>query len=425
MNTTQNPQNTVSETPPLPHHVDVVCIGGGLVGMTMACTLAKAGVSVMVVDNAPLNNQSSHHYDGRASAIAYGSIPLFQFLDIWDTLSLYANPIETIAVNNANSLAGLSPLGLHYDHRDLGDMPFGYVIENNRLRGVLLDKCQSLGDSLTYVSPANVTDITIQSDKATVTLDTGHDIKCSLILGCDGKFSKTRQRLGFKTTTIDYKQHAIVCTIHHQKSHNNKAIEQFMPNGPFAMLPMTDNRTNIVWSCLPQHSPLYMSLSDGDFHKEVAEKIGDWTGDFTINPLKFSYPFSLVHAHDYVAHRVALIGDSAHGLHAIAGQGFNLGLRDVASMAEIIVDAMRLGRDIGVLDTLAQYDNWRRFDILTLETITNGLNALFSNDSPPLKIARTTGMAFLNKAPIPKKLSMKHAMGLVGDRPRLLRGESL
>lgn len=423
------PTQVVPKNAP-PNAVDVVCIGGGLTGMTMACLLAQAGVSVMVVDSMPLHQQSAKIYDGRASAIAHGVVPLFQHLEIWQTIVKSANPIDHISVQDCHPIGGVSIFGLHgdglqYNHTDLGGTPFGYVVENNQLRGVLADTCETLKNTLTYHAPAQVTDIEIQSGIAVVTLSTGESIRCSLVLACDGKFSETRNRMGFKITTVDYKQHAIVCTIRHERPHNNTATEKFMPSGPFALLPMTDNRTSVVWSCLPQHSPMYMNLSDTDFHKEIAQRVGDSLGDLTLCPLRFSYPFTLIHAHDYIAHRVALVGDSAHGMHAIAGQGLNLGLRDVAVMAEIIVDALRLGRDIGALDILAEYAQWRRFDILTLETITNGLNTLFSNESSLLRAGRTLGLSLLNKTKTPKTLTMHHAMGLVGDRPRLLRGESL
>ena len=180
---------------------------------------------------------------------------------------------------------------------------------------------------------------------------------------------------------------------------------------------MTDNRSNIVWSCRPEHTSAYMELSDNDFKCELSDYIGDWTGNFTVIGKRHTYPFSLIHAHNYTAPRFALIGDAAHGMHAIAGQGFNLGIRDVAVMAEIIIDALGTGQDIGSPVVLEEYANWRRFDITSLEAITNGLNALFSNDSPTLRLGRSTGLTILDKSTTAKTLFMKHAMGLTGNLP--------
>ena len=427
-NTKTNIKQHHTDIKNIPKHVDVICIGGGLIGMTMANALAGAGVSVVVVDKMPLDTQISHVYDGRASAIATGSVHLFEYLDIWHTLIPHANPIESIQVQEKHPVRGVSPLGLTFQGNNT-EQAFGYVVENNRIRGVLADKALShisSGKNLHYLAPARVGSIDVNQHHSQVSLtindtDTVH-ITCALVLGCDGKFSQSRQMMGIKTTSLDYKQHAIVCTIQHEQPHNNVAIEQFMPAGPFAILPMTDNRSNIVWSCRPEHTSAYMNLSDNDFKSELAHHLGDWTGDFEIMGQRYSYPFSLLHAYDYTAPRFALIGDAAHGMHAIAGQGFNLGLRDVAVMAEIIIDAMGIGQDIGNTMTLANYARWRRFDIITLETITNGLNALFSNDNATLRLGRNTGLALLDKTHIPKHLLTKHAMGKLGPHiPRLLQ----
>ena len=411
---------------------DVVCIGGGLIGLTMTNALLQAGVSVAVIDKMPLDGQISPTYDGRASAIAAGSVNLFKHLGIWDDIAPYANPIDTIQVQEKHPVRGLSPLGLTFDG-DNSEHAFGYVVENNRMRSLLADKSLSYQSpshqtrrTLHYIAPAHVTDIETDAHGATVSVtdDKGNrlSIRCPLVLACDGKFSQTRTMMGIQTTTLDYKQHAIVCTIKHQHPHHNKAIEQFMPAGPFAILPMTDNRSNIVWSCRPEHTSAYMDLSDTDFKAELSNHLGDWMGNFDIIGERHTYPFSLLHAHSYTAHRLALVGDAAHGMHAIAGQGFNLGIRDVAVLTEIIIDAMGTGQDIGSSIVLDNYDSWRRFDIVSLEAITNGLNALFSNDNPTLRIGRGAGMALLDKTTAPKQFFMKHAMGLVSsDMPKLLQ----
>ena len=415
-----------TNTSNIPHHVDVICVGGGLIGMTMANTLAGAGLCVVVVDKMPLDTQTSHIYDGRASAIASGSVNLFKNLGIWDTMVPYANPIETIQVQEKHPVRGLSPLGLTFQQDGAQDA-FGYVVENNRIRGALADKAlsyQSKGN-LHYLAPAHVTRIKAGGHHSTVSITTEHmgtiEITCPLVLGCDGKFSQSRDMMDIQTTTLNYKQHAIVCTLKNENPHNNIAIEQFMPAGPFAILPMTDNRSNIVWSCKPEHTSAYMDLSDTDFKTELANHLGDWTGNFEIIGKRYSYPFSLLHAHDYIAPRFALIGDAAHGMHAIAGQGFNLGIRDIAVMADIIIDAMQTGQDIGSTLPLQAYASWRRFDITTLELITNGLNALFSNDNPTLRLGRSVGLALLNKTTIPKQWITQHAMGVTGDIPKLLQ----
>ncbi len=222
-----------------------------------------------------------------------------------------------------------------------------------------------------------------------------------------------------------YPQTGIVCTVHHERPHLGIAVEHFLPAGPFAILPMTGDRSSIVWTERAALAPRMMALGEAEFLAELSHRFGDFLGKLTIVGPRWSYPLSLMHAQNYVGQRLALIGDAAHVIHPIAGQGLNLGLRDVAALAELIVDARRLGLDIGNPDTLARYERWRRFDNTTLAVVTDGLNRLFSNSLAPLAAVRDVGLAIVNRLPPAKRFLMRHAMGMVGDLPRLVRGERL
>jgi 2-octaprenyl-6-methoxyphenol hydroxylase len=403
---------------------EVLVIGGGMAGMTLGNALAGAGVAATVIDSSPQDALLDVGYDGRASAIAWGSAQVFKGIGLWPFLEAAAGPIRDIRVADGTIERGPSMLFLHYDHADIGDDPFGYMIENRATRRGLFEQAKGL-DGLELLAPARVAVLDRSAGGVEAELEDGTHIRARLAVGAEGRLSPTRDSAGIEVTQLDYSQTAIVCTVAHECEHKGVAVEYFLPSGPFAMLPMTDRRMNIVWTERTALTPGFMALDDAAFLAELRLRFGDWLGDIELAGPRFAYPLSLQHAARYTDRRLALIGDAAHGIHPIAGQGLNLGLRDVAALAESIIDARRLGLDIGGRDVLGRYERWRRFDTVLLAGVTDGLNRLFSNDIPPLRLARDLGIAAVDRLPPLKKFLMRHAMGAVGDLPRLVKGEAL
>ncbi len=398
---------------------DVAVVGAGMVGGTIACLLAGSGVPTVMIDRAAIGTGLVPEFDGRASAIALSTHRALRGAGIWAALADTVNPIEDIRVSD-----GGSPLFLHYDHRDVGDEPFGYMIENRHIRHALAARFAEL-DALTVAAPASVAGVERNPGGVVVGLGDGREIRARLLIGADGRGSAMRAAAGIRVTRWDYDQVGIVCSVRHEKPHDNIAHERFLPSGPFAILPLRDNRASIVWTDKKHLAPTIMQLSDRDFAGELRRRFGDFLGDVEPEPRRWCYPLSLQFAREPVADRLALAGDAAHAMHPIAGQGLNMGLRDAAALAEAIVDARRLGLDIGGSTTLERYARWRGFDNTLMLAMTDMLNRLFSNDIAPARAARDIGMAAVNAAGPLKKVFMRHAMGVVGDLPRVLRGEPL
>jgi 2-octaprenyl-6-methoxyphenol hydroxylase len=398
---------------------DVVVVGGGLVGLPFAIACASAGVRVIVVDREKPATMLAEPFDGRSSAIAFGSKQVLAALGIWSAVEADAQPILDIRVVDQGS-----PLFLHYDHREIGDQPFGWIVENRVLRRALFARLAALPD-LVHLAPVAVEQVDRQASGVEVRLADGRVVRARLVVAADGRNSSLRQHAGIRTLGTTYAQHAITGTVAHEKPHHGVAVEHFLPSGPFAILPMTGNRSSIVWTEREALAPAMMRLDKAAFDREIARRFGAFLGDVEAIGPRWSYPLQLVYAERLVDRRLALLGDAAHVIHPIAGQGLNLGIRDVAALAELVVDACRLGLDPGAADVLDNYQRWRRVDTLALTTVTDGLNRLFSNDFGPLKLARDIGLAVVNQTPSLKRLFMRHAMGLVGKLPRLVRGEAL
>jgi 2-octaprenyl-6-methoxyphenol hydroxylase len=403
---------------------DVLIVGGGMAGMTLACALAGAGVGVAVIDRQPLAATAAPGYDGRASAIAYASAQALKGIGVWPLLERHASPIVDIRVADGHPLRGISPLFLHYDHREVGDRPFGYIVENRHIRSALYIFAGGLS-KLTLLAPAELTALLRDGGRAEARLADGGTVRARLAVAADGRISRIRQDAGIASTSLRYRQTSIVCTVNHERAHNGVAVELFLPGGPFAMLPMTENRCNVVWTERADLAPAYLALDDADFLDELGRRFGDWLGAIALTGPRFSYPLGVMHAARYTDRRLALLGDAAHAIHPIAGQGLNLGLRDVAALAELIVDSHRLGLDPAGPQVLERYERWRRFDNLLLTAVTDGLNRLFSNDIGAIRLARDLGLAAVDRLPPVKRFLMRHAMGVVGDLPRLVRGEAL
>ncbi|WP_417515991.1 UbiH/UbiF/VisC/COQ6 family ubiquinone biosynthesis hydroxylase [Minwuia sp.] len=392
----------------------VLIVGGGLVGQTLAVALDRQGIASIVVDRESPETMTEPPFDGRASAIAAASWRMLDRLGIAGHIR-DVQPIDEIRVSDGNS-----PLFLHYDHRDLGTEPLGQMVENRFTRLALLKALEG-SRRATLKAPATVGRVRRGPGGIEASLNDGTVIRAELCIAADGRMSRLRQEAGIEVLQWRYPQDGIVCTIAHDLPHQGIAHERFLPAGPFAILPLTGNRASLVWTERSDMAPGFMDLDDAAFTAEIQQRIGGFLGDIQVVGPRFRYPLTLVLAKDYRARRLALVGDAAHGIHPIAGQGFNLGLRDVAALAEVLGEAASLGLDLGSDAVLEKYERWRRTDSVALTAVTDILNRMFSNDLPPLKVARDLGLAAVHRAKPLKKLFMRHAMGDVGDRPELLR----
>ncbi|MBL6942618.1 MAG: 2-octaprenyl-6-methoxyphenyl hydroxylase [Rhodospirillales bacterium] len=398
---------------------DVLIAGGGLVGGTLACGLAMGGLSVIVVDAQDPADGLDAAFDGRASAIALSSQRVLEGLGLWSSMEKASAAIKEIRVTDGDSL-----FFLHYDRRDVGAEAFGYMVENRVIRTALASRFTDL-DNLTLLAPARIDALERNPGDVRATLADGRTIKARLVIGAEGRKSPTREQAGISITNWSYRQAGIVCTVAHEFSHDNVAHERFLPAGPFAILPLPDNRSSIVWTEREELAPELMALDDDAFLAELEERFGDFLGRLEVVGPRWAYPLSLQFAERAVDHRLVLAGDASHAMHPIAGQGLNMGLRDVAVLAEVLTDARRLGLDPGAGTVLESYERWRRFDNTLMLAMTDLLNRLFSNDVIPVRLARDLGLAAVNRMPPLKKVFMEHAMGLAGDLPRLMRGERL
>lgn len=400
---------------------EIIIAGGGLVGNALAIALAQGGMQVTVIDPLPRTQQLEAGFDGRTSAISSGSVRILSHLGVWNHIAPHAQPIHDIRVCDQDK-----PGFVHYSDKDVGE-PFGYIVENNILRRGLYMGLEA--EKNIRVVLGKVTGYSTTSASATAQIDTGETVTAPLLIAADGRFSKLREQAGIDHRVISYDQTAIVCVIEHEHAHEGLALEKFYPPGPFAVLPLKPldgvNRSGIVWTESDADAVNYVALSDADFNAELQQRIGtekdNYWGDVKAVGKRFSYPLKLMKARDFIAHRFVLVGDAAHGIHPIAGQGVNLGYRDVAVLAELILDQRKLGLDVGAESVLKHYQRWRRFDSMSMTASTDLLNRLFSNRVPGLSLVRRAGMVAVNQLPPLKQYFMRHAMGLIGDLPRMMR----
>lgn len=413
--------------------VDIAIAGGGMVGMTLGCGLADAGFAVVLIDALPAEARTATGYDGHSSAIAEGSKRVLDGLGLWPAMAPAAAPILDIRVSDARIGEPASSLFLHYDHRDLAigneaAAPLGYIVENRAIREALVAAMRAR-PSLRHLAPATVLGFAAKPGRAEIALADGRKIVARLAIAADGRDSPLRTASGIRLAALDYPQVGIVCSIAHALPHGNVAHEHFLPSGPFAVLPMTDadglHRSSIVWTERRERAAAILALDDDGFSAEIERRFGRSLGRIRLLGGRWAHPLRLQHAERYTGPRLALVGDAAHAIHPIAGQGLNLGLRDVAALAEALVDAKRLGLDIGEGEPLSRYERWRRVDNLLLMAATDLLNRLFSNDIGPVRLVRGLGLAAVNRSVPVKRYLMRHAMGLSGDLPRLARGEKL
>jgi 2-octaprenyl-6-methoxyphenol hydroxylase len=402
---------------------DVIIGGGGMVGLTLAIALAQGGLRVAVADPMPKAAALDAKFDGRVSALAYSTVRMFRALGIWPHLEADAQPIHDILVTDGRPQAEASPFSLHFDGSEIGTEALGVIAENRHIRTALFAVAETF-PNLTFISPAALTDLVVDAGGVTATLSNGQTVRAALAVAADGRESPMRELMGLPVIGWSYPQWGIVATVEHEKPHDGVAYEHFLPSGPFAILPMTGNRSSLVWTEREDVAPAMMKLPQADFDAEIAKRFGAHLGATNATGPRWSYPLKFHLARAYVKPRFALAGDAAHGIHPIAGQGLNLGLKDAAALAEIVLDAARLGIDIGNLNSLQKYERWRRFDSFTLSVATDGLNRLFSNDIAPLRILRDVGMGLVDSFGPARRFFMRHAGGDVGKLPRLMKGEA-
>lgn len=396
---------------------DVAIIGGGMVGLTAAIGLACHGFDVAVVDKSPKGDLTAVEYDGRSSALAYATCRMLDALGIWKHMEPFSQPINEIRVSDGPSL-----MHLHFDHKALGDSPLGHMVENRHTRLALYQRVEEL-ENIHLFLEESVSSIDCTPDSATIQLAGGIEISAQLLLGADGRGSMVRKAAGIPVSTFEYQQHGIVCSIEHEIGHQGIAHERFLPSGPFAILPLTGNRSSLVWTEKSHLVDTIMHLSDHAFQAEVQRRVGDFLGNVTPVGGRWAYPLTLQYADNYTDTRLVIVGDAAHGIHPIAGQGLNLGLRDVAALVQVITDANTVGLDIGSDQTLDAYSRWRHADNAALISVTDILNRLFSNDVSVIRMARDAGLAVVEQIPPLKNFFMSHARGTIGELPKLLQGE--
>lgn len=404
---------------------DAIIVGGGLAGGLAALALSHEGLDIALVDAEAPARFRGEAFDGRTTAIAYASARVFKRLDLWGAIGPDAEPILDILVTDGRAASAgrkgaSSAFHLHFDSRELERAEaLGYIVENRVLRTAIYDAIGA-NRRITLIAPARAGDPDFSGGAASLTLGDGRRLEAPLIVAADGKKSPLRASAGIRCHSWNYPQTAIVATVAHERSHDGVAQELFLPAGPFAILPMTQNRSSIVWTERAGAAPAYLALDDAAFLGELARRFGDYLGALSLAGPRFSYPLAFHLAQSFAIPRLALIGDAAHAIHPIAGQGYNLGVKDIAALAETLGDAKGVGLDIGSMATLERYQRWRRFDSAMLAFGTDALNRLYSNDLGPLRLARDLGMGAVNAVAPLRKFFMRQAGADLGRLPALM-----
>jgi len=409
---------------------DVVIAGGGLTGATLALALNDAGMRVVLCDAEVPATRFAPEFDGRASALSAANWRQWRALGIAGRLEAEAQPIRQILVTDgpAPSASAMAPppVFLAFASADLAGEPgepMGRMVENRRIRLALSEALAERG--IEVISPVSAQAVANVGPRAEVTLSDGRTLAAPLVVGADGKGSAIRRSLGIGTYGWEYAQAGVVATVALARDHEGVAHEYFQPGGPFAILPLTGQRASLVWSEDRKRARALVEASDAAFEAYLARRFGSFLGQPKLTGPRMSFPLALQMAERLYGPRTALVGDAAHSVHPIAGQGLNMGLKDVAALAEVAVDAWRLGEDWGSELVLERYARWRRLDAAGLAAATDLFTRLFSNDHPVLRLARGAGMALINQIAPAKRLFVREAAGMLGDAPRLLRGESL
>ncbi|WP_254429796.1 FAD-dependent monooxygenase [Ruegeria atlantica] len=406
------------------HNSDILIVGGGLNGPALALALAQTGHSVTVIDALAEKARKNAAFDGRAYALALASQRLLAAVNVWDKVAEHAQPMLEIKVTDGHAGAGPSPFFMHFDHAEIEEGPMGFMVEDRHLRRAFLDTMAE-EKGINQISGKTVIAQDNDANGVKLTLDDGTQVTGSLLVGCDGRRSGTAVRAGIKRSGWDYGQTALVCAIEHDLPHHGIAHQFFMPPGPLAILPLTGNRSSIVWSERTEMAQRINAMPEADYLQVLRPRFGGFLGDIRLQGDRFTYPLNLTIANSFVGDRMALVGDAAHGMHPIAGQGLNAGLRDVGALAEVLTLAGRRGEDIGSVLVLERYQEWRRFDTAALAMATDVFNKLFSNDNPILRFGRDIGMEIVDSLPGLRRGFVREAAGLTGDLPKLLQGRAI
>ena len=407
---------------------DVIIAGGGLNGLAMAAALAgptvRVPLSVAVVDAADPKAFRHPQFDGRASAITASSRRMLDALGVWPMLSEHAQAMREIVVTDSKGGMDKRPALLQFGEQHQPGTTSAHMIENSHIYGALYDAVANSSD-VTILAGHTIEAFNFERAFSSVVLRDGSALRSNLLIAADGRASAARTAAGIDTFGWTYPQSGITFTVEHEGDHEGRAEEHFLPAGPFAILPLSGRRSSIVWTEETKFATDLMEMDDRSFQVEFERRFGDRLGAVQIVSKRFSYPLSLQIAKQFAGNRVAFIGDAAHVIHPIAGLGFNLGLRDIAALAEAVVDAMRLGLDIGAADVLDRYQSWRRLDTAMVAAATDGMNRLFSNDNPALRSIRGMGLGMVDRTGALKTVFMREAAGLSGQLPKLLSGETL
>ena len=406
---------------------DVLLAGGSFVGLTQAIALAlssRGSLRVAVADRTPLETARARSHDGRASAHSAASKHLFHSLGIWSQVERHVQPITGIDITDSRLGSVVRPTLLHFDSQLPGGEPAGYMLENHLLRDALISRAREI-KGLTFLAPESVLEFKVHDSGVTARLERSGEVNAALLIAADGRKSALRKQAGIKTIGWSYPQAGIVATLALEKPHEGRAIQHFLPAGPFAILPLPGNRVSLVWTEARARAREIVALDDAEFLAEATKRIGGRFGELTLAGPRAVFPLDLHLARAFVSQRLALVGDAAHGVHPLAGQGLNIGLRDVAALTEVVVEAARLGLDPGSAPVLERYQRWRRFDSAFSGLAMDALNRLFTNDNAPLRAIRSLGLSLVDRTPILKRFFVREAAGLTGTIPRLLKGEAI
>ena len=402
------------------HDCDIAIVGGGLNGPALALAAAQVGLRVIVLDATSHKPRKNAKFDGRAYALALASKRLMAAVGVWENVAQDAEPMLNIRVSDGRAGVGASPFFMDFDHAELEEGPMGYMVEDRHLRYALQAAMQT-SPLIEYRLATRVTGQSTGPEGVTLSLANNQKITTRLLVGADGRQSGTAARAGITYTGWQYGQTALVCAVEHDRPHGGVAHQFFMPAGPMAVLPLSARRSTVVWSEKTDSAAVIKTLDDAAFLDVLRPRFGDFLGDIALTGGRFSYPLGMMIAKSYIAPNVALIGDAAHGVHPIAGQGLNAGLRDVAALIQVLSEAKQRGEDFASQPVLARYQLWRRFDATALAVATDGFNRLFSNDNLILRLGRDLGMGMLNAMPKVRRGILREAAGLTGDLPDLMR----